>query len=313
MNKFLWLLGGLLLCNSCQKESVNDVLHAPLVEENDLPPVASFTMQPNTGCLGDWYPGVQVNLVSTASDDGNNIKEYKWRINGVEYTGQHLSITLPQEGNNEIVHIVKDKTNAAVELSKTVIVKPFPRRIKVRLTGVYTSAAIGDGVGEQGEIFFVINSLKETEPGKVEMTSQKIYPEGAPETYMFELMPNTFTNFSNRGIILYEGDFKDRWGTSFVGLEYDPAQSCGICSILGTALPAVGLILEPFVPGSKTVGSVAGEVSNLIGEYVSSDANTTVISHIELEHGPEDVWSYGCKKYASFGALAIEYVVEPIP
>jgi hypothetical protein len=313
MKKWVWLTGATIFFLSCQKDTDNDLLHFKGVEENDMPPVASFNMYPNTGCLGDWYPGVQVNLVSTATDDGNNIKEYKWRINGMEYTGQNLSITLLQEGANEIVHIVKDKTNDPVALSKTVTIQPFPRRIKVRLTGVYTSPAIGDGVGEQGEIFFVIHSLREKEPGQLEMTSQKVYPEGAPETYTFELMPNTFTNFTNRGIILYEGDFKDRWAASFVGLEYDPAQGCTICDILGTALPAAGLLLEPFVPGSKTVGSVAGEVSNLIGEYVSSDARTTVISHIELEHGPEDVWQYGCKKYANFGALAIEYIVEPIP
>ncbi|MFN0176754.1 MAG: hypothetical protein ACKVU0_19090 [Saprospiraceae bacterium] len=311
MKNLLWPLVSILFFVSCQKEEID--IYTIGVPYNDLPPVPSFDVLPNNGCLGDLYPGVSVTLKSTATDDGNNIKEYKWSVNGEEFTGKDITVTLLNEGINQIVHIVKDKANPPQERTKPLLVKPFPRRIKARLTGVYTGLDVGDGVDKPGNVFLVVNSLREKENGRLEIVNQNVYPSGAPASYTFTLPSASYIDFSDRGVILYEGKFNDRWGVSFVASEYDPASSCWVCDFLGNVFPIAGAIVEVYYPGASAVGSAAGEISKKVGDYISDDENATVISHIELEHGPEDVWNYGCKQYAHFGALSIEYIVEPIP
>jgi hypothetical protein len=306
-----------LLVQSCHKDTSEPLLRCDCVNESDAPPVASFNIIPHNSCMGGLYPGGQVTLVSTATDYGeNNIKEYIWIVNGVTYSGagqKQLTVKLDNAGTYNVEHIVKDRVNTSKPATGEVKVMDFPSQIKVRLTGVYTTSNVGDGTNSLGNVFFVVNSIRETEDGSLEVANQNIYPNNAPTSYTFGLPPNSYIDFLHRGVILYEGNFADRWGASFVALEYDPAQSCTVCDILGSALPAVGLIVEPFVPGASAVGEAAGAISNLVGDYVSADANTTVLSHIEIEHGPEDQCIYGYKQVAYFGGLKIEYIVETIP
>lgn len=313
MKKSIFPIFVLFCIFGCSKDH-HEILSCECVNEIDEIPVASFSYSTESNyCHNGIFPGTKINLKSTATDSENTIESYHWLVNNVLYSGISIEITPETKGIYSIKHWVKDKINTSEVFSDKIEVTEFPSRIKVKLIGIHAGPDAGDGYYEPGEVFFVINSVKENPDGKLEVVQQYITPLQAPTSYTFDLWPNSYQNFYFRGITLFEGSSNDRWGTSFIVMEYDPATSCGVCSILGDVLPIIGILLEPVVPGAKTVGAAAGEISDLINVAVSEDENTTVLSHIELDYGPEDKNTYGCIQSAYFNNIQITYKVELIP